>query len=296
MAVRGTHKGPDDHRSPGPRCIPAPAGSAATAAVAEDMAAVLAVVLTRAPGAWHMDAPGAAQALLPAVSALRGLADRLAQELAAGSGAVGLEGLIHRRCLVLPAGVAAAGGRHGAGEALRRSSRGGWELIRSATTVTDAGPAWPDGARVIHDLARRATASVRVPGAGIRETASTPAQRLALTAADLRAWAEATGDHNPIHLSPGRARRHGMPVGEDDVVAHGLLLGALSLACVPAAGAVDLRFSGAVPLRPGRAATVTIHADGTLTADGRVVLLRRAVGLGPGGVPQIRPGHSQASQ
>jgi len=46
-----------------------------------------------------------------------------------------------------------------------------------------------------------------------------PATVLQLTRADLRAYAEASGDANPIHLDEAVARSVGLP----DVIAHGML-------------------------------------------------------------------------
>ncbi|WP_337060348.1 MaoC/PaaZ C-terminal domain-containing protein [Kineococcus sp. G2] len=46
-----------------------------------------------------------------------------------------------------------------------------------------------------------------------------PAARHEVTRADLRAYAEASGDRNPIHLDESVARSVGLP----DVIAHGML-------------------------------------------------------------------------
>lgn len=293
MAERSAHTGPDDLRSPGPCCTSPTAGSAGAATVA-DMATVVAGVLSRsplAPGAFgaldtpdapsahpHADTARAAQALLPAIVALDGLANRLAHDTAPGTCGTktpGLAGLIHRRCRVAPADARG----HAGGAGLRRAVRGDWELIHSTTWVPDAGPAWTTGAVVTHDLARRTTSSSlgsplgadgHAPG-----LAPGPAPELTLAAVDLRAWARATGDHNPIHLHPGAALRAGIPVGEGDVVAHGLLLGAISLALVPASGAVNLRFTGAAPLPAEGSTTLRVDVDGAISVRERTVLVRR---------------------
>jgi acyl dehydratase len=49
--------------------------------------------------------------------------------------------------------------------------------------------------------------------------ADLPAARYELSRDDLRAYAEASGDHNPIHLDAATARAVGLP----DVIAHGML-------------------------------------------------------------------------
>jgi len=46
-----------------------------------------------------------------------------------------------------------------------------------------------------------------------------PAARYELSRDDLREYAEASGDHNPIHLDEATARSVGLP----DVIAHGML-------------------------------------------------------------------------
>jgi len=53
-----------------------------------------------------------------------------------------------------------------------------------------------------------------------------------LTDADIASGADVSGDRNPIHLLPGRAAEAGLSAGSNEVVAHGLLLGAISLALV----------------------------------------------------------------
>lgn len=46
-----------------------------------------------------------------------------------------------------------------------------------------------------------------------------PTARYELSREDLRTYAEASGDHNPIHLDEATARSVGLP----DVIAHGML-------------------------------------------------------------------------
>ena len=76
-----------------------------------------------------------------------------------------------------------------------------------------------------------------------------PSRELPLTRADLRRYAEASGDHNPIHLHDGAARALGLP----GVVAHGMLTAALAVGVVAEwAGGADrvlatsIRFAGPV--------------------------------------------------
>ena len=49
-----------------------------------------------------------------------------------------------------------------------------------------------------------------------------------ITRDDLRRYADASGDHNPIHLDPGAARAVGLP----GVIAHGMLVMGLALRTV----------------------------------------------------------------
>lgn len=55
-----------------------------------------------------------------------------------------------------------------------------------------------------------------------------PAQVFTLTRADLAAYAEASGDHNPIHLDDEVAAAVGLP----GVIAHGMLTMGLAAAAV----------------------------------------------------------------
>lgn len=55
-----------------------------------------------------------------------------------------------------------------------------------------------------------------------------PARTLRITRADVRRYAEASGDHNPIHLDDDAARALGLP----GVVAHGMLTSALAIGAV----------------------------------------------------------------
>ncbi|NDR54473.1 MaoC/PaaZ C-terminal domain-containing protein [Actinomyces sp. 565] len=260
------------------------------------MAQVLAAVLARLPSTHREpvapDTSGAdcgpalapaALVLAPAVVALAGLADRLPRytgNAADGTGGRDLTGFIHRRCRITPADVvpADARGRPASRDlepTMDRTVRGGWELVHSTVLVCPAGPGWATGARVTHDLARRTAAAAPAPGGPVPASGAEPVRELVLTAAHVRDWARATGDHNPIHLRAGAARRAGLPVGEGDVVAHGLLLGAISLALAPASGTVDLRFTGAVPLPAGGSVALHVDAGGGISTGGHSALLRR---------------------
>ncbi|NAZ85928.1 MaoC/PaaZ C-terminal domain-containing protein [Kineococcus indalonis] len=122
-----------------------------------------------------------------------------------------------------------------------------------------------------------------------------PAVRHEVTRADLRAYAEASGDRNPIHLDADVARSVGLP----DVIAHGMLtmgLAGQSAAdwagdpaavvrygtkftapvVVPAEGAAVVEVAGTVAARDEDARTVTV--DLAVTSAGAKVLGRaRAV-------------------
>jgi acyl dehydratase len=80
------------------------------------------------------------------------------------------------------------------------------------------------------------------------------------TEAQIAAYAEASGDHNPIHLDDAFARSVGLP----GVIAHGMLqMGVMGVVAAEAAGGPDklrrlfCRFAGMV--LPGD--TVTFSAD-----------------------------------
>lgn len=184
------------------------------------------------------------------------------------------EGLIHRRIRV----------RGGQVDSLRWSQRDAGEWVL-ASVRAPAGDSWV----VQHDFARRRAAipvptEISVSAAGrsacaeVSEAAaaasgradaasqglgvsqpsvggpathseSTASLRFALTVEDVAAWAEATGDDNPIHLHPGAAAQAGLGVSEDEVAAHGLYLAALSLAVVPTdAFDIQLRAPLGVPV------------------------------------------------
>lgn len=110
-------------------------------------------------------------------------------------------------------------------------------------------------------------------------------QTYAITRADLVAYAEASGDHNPIHQDEDVARSVGLP----GVIAHGMFTMALaaravsawfpgaevlSLGCkftspvvVPAEGAVEIEVAGEASEADGLT-TVKL----TVTCDGQKVL------------------------
>ena len=125
-------------------------------------------------------------------------------------------------------------------------------------------------------------------GAGAMET-----RTFTITRADLVRYAEASGDHNPIHQDEAVARSVGLP----GVIAHGMLTMALaaravaewfpgaevvSLGCkftnpvvVPAEGGVDLEVAGEAK-EPDEAGLTTVSL--TVTCEGQKVLgMPRAV-------------------
>lgn len=103
-----------------------------------------------------------------------------------------------------------------------------------------------------------------------------PPRDVEITRADLRRYAEASGDHNPIHLEDGAAQALGLP----GVVAHGMLTSALAIGVVAQwAGGADrvlatsIRFAGPVVVPADESAVLevggkvrTVAEDG-LSAD-----------------------------
>jgi len=142
---------------------------------------------------------------------------------------------------------------------------------------------------VTHEVARRAEAHPRVSGgweitdggAGINP--SSGARSCLLTYGDIVSWSEVTGDRNPIHLLPGGAVEAGLRTGPDDVVAHGLLVAALSLAVVQPSTdrRISLRFIGSVdvPASPRNEveawATVAVEPGTGVVIQDRCPVLRR---------------------
>ena len=103
-----------------------------------------------------------------------------------------------------------------------------------------------------------------------------PARTCPITRGDLRRYADASGDHNPIHLHDEAARALGLP----GVVAHGMLTTAVAIGVVAQwAGGADrvlatsIRFAGPVvvpadaPARLEVAGTVKKVAEDGSTAD-----------------------------
>ena len=144
--------------------------------------------------------------------------------------------------------------------------------------------------QLTHDLARRtsvhwaaATGAGKLtdPGAGFDPPSGGRFYRLAYR--DIRSWAEATEDRNPIHLLPGGAVEAGLRTGPDDVVAHGLLVAALSLAVVQPSTdrRISLRFIGSVdvPASPRNEveawATVAVEPGTGVVIQDRCPVLRR---------------------
>lgn len=228
---------------------------------------------------------GAALSLPPAL-----VMQRFQGRLRAQDGTAVWNGLLHRRCLMSPSGAgdgAPGTSRCPEGMSVQRTVRAGWELIRVTAEVQSVGRRW----RVTHELARRGPAdqpAARKPRkitesrAGFDPPSDDGIYRLAYD--DVVAWAEATGDRNAIHLLPGRAAELGLEAGPDDVVAHGLLLGALSLAVARPSPhqQIRLRFIGAadVPAHclDGGEAWTTLVVDpgsGDIARGGRLVLRRR---------------------
>lgn len=92
-----------------------------------------------------------------------------------------------------------------------------------------------------------------------------PSREIRITRDDLRRYAEASGDHNPIHLDDSAAEALGLP----GVVAHGMLTSALAIGIVAEwAGGADrvvatsIRFAGPVVVPADEPAV--LNAAGTV--------------------------------
>ena len=97
-----------------------------------------------------------------------------------------------------------------------------------------------------------------------------PSRELQITRADLRRYAEASGDHNPIHLRDDAARELGLP----GVVAHGMLTSALAIGVVAEwAGGADrvlatsIRFAGPVVVPADEPAVLAVSGTVRKVAD-----------------------------
>ena len=269
-------------------------GPSLSDAVVEQLAAVLTRVLetgsSKSSGPSEPGGPevrrlalSGAATVLPAVLALQQIQERVR----AHGGADSWNGLLHRRCLMISSGSGAGAPgtfQSSPGPSVQRVARAGRELIRAVAEVRVGGRRW----RVVHELARRtsvdrpATAvqgKLTELGAGFDPLADGVFYRLGSD--DVAAWAEATGDRNAIHLLPGRAAKAGLQVGPDDVVAHGLLVGALSLAvCAPSSRRrTVLRFIGPVdvpvPRQGGEWASLAVSPGAGDVAHGGRPVLRR---------------------
>ncbi|MGA8206629.1 MAG: MaoC family dehydratase [Candidatus Dormiibacterota bacterium] len=104
-----------------------------------------------------------------------------------------------------------------------------------------------------------------------------PARRLVVTQELISSYADASGDHNPIHLDPTYARKAGLP----STIAHGLLTLGMACALVEnwAAEAawtsrVSCRFSTPVPVgeEVSCSALVTSVGSDSAEVDLRVVI------------------------
>ena len=254
----------------------------------EQLAAVLAGVLgTGSPGppqpeTRHAALRGAAL-VLPAVMAMRQVQEWMRTHDEPAS----WDGLLHRRCLMRPCSVRAGASKvlqGSGGPVVRRTGRAGWELIRTTVEVRVGGGSW----QVTHELARRTSADLPAMTGKLTEpgTAFDPMTGGALyrlTYGDVAAWAEATGDRNAIHILPRRAAAAGLRTGSDAVAAHGLLLGALSLAVAAPSShqQIDLRFIGSADVPVARCgggglwARLCVDAASGDIAQGRRLVLRR---------------------
>ncbi|WP_128772650.1 MaoC/PaaZ C-terminal domain-containing protein [Actinomyces oricola] len=220
----------------------------------------------------HRAANRASAAILPAVEAL----GRLRGE----PGLTPWDGLVHRRCLVTPGEDGSATAQPGV--RITRLKRAGWEITTARTTLRRA----TGNLSVTHELARALSSPAATgPRARADEAHGGPLtssdRLLHLGRPQVAAWARASGDDNALHLEPGAARRAGLAAAGHEVVAHGLMLAALSLALVPPGptGAYDMRFTAPLPVpgRPGGApvSMVVDTVGGDVRHGGRTVLRRR---------------------
>ncbi len=112
-----------------------------------------------------------------------------------------------------------------------------------------------------------------------------PGQELTLTREDLRRYAEASGDHNPIHLDDAVAREFGLA---DGVIAHGMLVMGRLAAYVQWAlegsdpTAFRVRFRS--PVRPG---VPLVLSGRVVSADGDRVVVEVAAAPKAGGGPAV---------
>jgi acyl dehydratase len=86
-----------------------------------------------------------------------------------------------------------------------------------------------------------------------------------ITRDDLRDYAVASGDHNPIHLDPQAAKAANLP----DTIAHGMLVMGLALSAVGRAGVVrecKARWSRPVVV-PAEGTEITVDATVTAVTD-----------------------------
>lgn len=97
-------------------------------------------------------------------------------------------------------------------------------------------------------------------------------RRVTFTREQIAAYAEASGDHNPIHLDDEFARSVGLP----GVIAHGMLqMGVMAVVAAEAAGGPErlrrlyCRFAGMV--EPGDTVTFTAQPAGEGRLDLRAV-------------------------
>ena len=256
----------------------------------ERLAAVLTGVLATASCGLsdreaHRQALRGATAILPAVQAMHRLQGRLRDY----RGEAAWEGLVHRRCRMSmsPMGDGAVPGSAAPdGVLIRKVERAGWELIRATVEAPVEGQYW----WVTHELARRIlppgrdaveNGKLTAPEAGFDTSSGRVFYRL--TDSDVASWAQAGGDRNPIHLLPGRAAEGGLSAGSSEVVAHGLLLGAISLALVqpPASRHIGLLFIGPADVPASRrgavesGATLAVDPVSGDIAQGRRPVLRR---------------------
>lgn len=209
------------------------------------------------PGGADQAAWGAVRYLRPALELLSDLH---------GGGRLAWDGLVHRRLRLVPPPPGQAGTT--AQPQLVTTWCGGWGLTQATATA--------GGWRATAWLARRDDPRCLPQEPPPARTAPSEARssrpELVVRDEDVKAWARASGDDNRIHLEPGAGRRIGL-TARDGLVAHGMLLVALSLALVPAREGLDVRL--VAPVVVDGATGLWSHGGDLYGADG-LVLRRRS--------------------
>lgn len=278
------------------------------ALVLEALAEVLTQVLAPggAPSAASLAVASAQAQVLQAAATVLPAVLSLTQLRQPGLLPGGYDGLVHRACRTRfpqpPSPSLSQGDSPGGAWWLWPSrtqvevsgQRGGWRLIHATTTWDQPPVPGPSKVQqtgrleVGNQLAQRLDPPApRPPGRQVRQACqpqdparspsfSPGAGAFTLEVQQVAQWARASGDANALHTRPGLAHHLGLDAGEREVVAHGLLLAALSLCQAPLTGdTLDLRFRRPLALSPQVPASLGVGPTGAVRAAGLVLLERR---------------------